>query len=60
MHFLELDDRHARLDFGGAQFGVSKQGLDETNVGAVFQHVRRASMAKQVAGAAQRAANLSR
>ena len=48
---LQGFDRYLRIDFGGAEFLVSKHGLDEAHVGAVLQHQRRHRVSKDMAGA---------
>ena len=45
---LQLHDRHLGVDLCRREFRVSEEHLDEADVGAVFQHVRRTGMAEQV------------
>lgn len=58
MHMLELDDRHPRVDLLRAQVGVPEQCLNETDIGAVLQHIGGSRMTEQVAGTIQRPGQL--
>ena len=51
MHLAELFDADACVDLGCADAGVAEHGLNETDIGAPFQHERRHRVAKQVATA---------
>ena len=44
MDFLERLDRDVRVNLGRRQAGVSKHGLDVTNVRAVLQHDHNAAI----------------
>ncbi len=47
MHFLQLQDRDARIDLGGREIRVTQEGLDVTDIRAVLQHVSRARVAQE-------------
>ena len=51
MDFPELHDGDVGVDLGGVEPGMAEQLLDEADVGPVLQHVGRAGVAEQVAGA---------
>ena len=52
MHFLELQDRHAGVDFGGREVGMPEERLDVADVGAVLQHQSRHGVAEDMTRAA--------
>ncbi len=47
---LELEDGDVGVDGGGFEAGVAEQLLDVADVGPVFEHVRGAGVAEEVAG----------
>ena len=49
--FLELFDAHFGVNLRGFELSMPKQLLDETDVGASFEHVRGAGVAEEVATA---------
>ena len=51
MDCLQLDDAHFGIDGGCFELGVSEQLLDVADVGAAFEQVRGAGVAKQVRSA---------
>ena len=51
VHRDQFVDADVRVDLGRLQVRVSQHLLDEADVGAAFEHVRRAGVAQQVRGA---------
>ena len=51
MNLLQLLDADLGVDGGGVELLVTEELLDEGDVGPVFQHVRGAGMAEDVAAA---------
>lgn len=49
VYFLELCDRHLRVDLRRRQIAVTEHRLDETDVGAVIEHQGRHSVTEDVA-----------
>ena len=47
--FLKLADRHMGVDLRGLQIGVAEHRLNETGVGAAFEHQRRHRVPEHVA-----------
>lgn len=48
---LQGADAHLGVDLDGRLLGMAEHGLDVADVGAAFEHQRRAGVAEQVAGA---------
>jgi len=48
--FLQLGNRHRRVNLGRLETGVAEQLLDVTDVGPVLQHEGGAGVAEQMAG----------
>jgi len=51
VNLAQLHDRDVGVDLGGIEPGMAEHLLDEADVGPVLQHVGRAAVAQQVAGA---------
>jgi hypothetical protein len=49
VNLLKLFDADFGVNGGGVELGVAEQLLDESDVGPVFEHVRRAGVPQQVA-----------
>ena len=51
VNFFEFSDTDAGVDLSGVESGVSELLLDETDIGAIFEHEGGAGVSEEVAAA---------